>query len=100
MFDSATDEEARRSGARFFDARKRDQGLAGSVTRRPPGLNPLTVIDVVDAAPALFAFLAHLDKSQLLLRHPHTGATLYEFRWASGYADGSSVRIQGLLAPR
>jgi hypothetical protein len=97
MSSDAIDAEARRAGARFIDANKRDQGHAGSVTRRPPGLAPLTVIDVVAASPGLFAFLTHLDNSRLLLRHPQTGATLYEFRWASGYADGSSVRIQGVL---
>jgi hypothetical protein len=73
-------------------------GCAGSVTRRPPGLTRLTVIDVVGAAPALFSTLTHLDKSRIVLRHPQTGAMLYEFRWASGYADGNSVRIQGILA--
>jgi hypothetical protein len=88
------------AGARFFDARKRDRGCAGSVTRRPPGLNRLTVIDVAGAPPDLHAYLIHLDKSHLLMRHPRTGDTLYEFRWASGYADGTSIRIQGILAPR
>jgi hypothetical protein len=96
---SERDDLARQAGARFFDVRKRDQGCAGSVTRRPQGLAPLTVIDVTGAAPELFAFLSHLDKDHLLLRHPHTGARLYEFRWCSGYADGASVRIHGILAP-
>ena len=97
---NAADEEARRGGARFFDSRKRDLGCASSVTRRPPGLNPLTVIDVVGAGPALSSYLTHLDKSRIILRNPQTGAVLYEFLWASGYPDGSSIRIHGMLAAR
>jgi hypothetical protein len=96
------DEKPRRPppGARFYDSRRREMGFASGVTRRPRGLTPLTVIDVAGAGPALFAFLTHLDKSHLSLRDGDTGALLYEFRWASGYADGTAVRIHGVLDAR
>jgi hypothetical protein len=96
----SADDAAVRVGARFFDARKRDKGCATGVACRPPGLTTLTVIDVVGASSELASFLTSLDKAELVMRHPQTGATLFEFRWASGYADGASVRIQGVLAGR
>jgi len=84
-------------GARFFDAEKRDRGWASGVIQRQRALSLLTAIDVVGADPDLAAFLAHLDRAQLLVRDPVSGAALFHFRWASGYQNGEGVRIQGVL---
>jgi|SRR5882757_7343700 len=85
-------------GARFFDRNKRDRGWASGVTRREKGgLSSLTVIDVVGAESELVIFLTHLDRGHLVVRQSAGGGALYKFRWASGYANGDAVRIQGVL---
>jgi hypothetical protein len=86
-------------GARFFDRNKRDRGWASAVTRRDKGqsLSSLTVIDVIGAESELVVFLTHLDRSHLVVRESNGGGPLYKFRWASGYANGEAVRIQGVL---
>jgi hypothetical protein len=86
-------------GARFFDANRRDRGWASGVTRREKGqgLSSLTVIDVVGAESDLAVFLTHLDRSHLVVRESPGGGPLYKFRWASGYANGEAVRVQGVL---
>jgi hypothetical protein len=86
-------------GARFFDRNRRDRGWASGVTRREKGqgLSSLTVIDVVGAESELAVFLIHLDRSHLVVRQSVGGGPLYKFRWASGYANGEAVRIQGVL---
>jgi hypothetical protein len=86
-------------GARFFDRNRRDRGWASGVTRREKGqgLSSLTVIDVVGAESDLALFLTHLDRSHLVVRQSVGGGALYKFRWASGYANGEGVRIQGVL---
>jgi hypothetical protein len=81
----------------FFDDRKRFRGWARLVSKRKRPLSDLIVLDVVGAEPALSEFLAHLDKSRLVLREPTSGTTLFNFQWASGYVNGNDIRIQGIL---
>ena len=90
-------EKRTESGARFFDRDKRDRGCAADVRERERTLSSLTVIDVFGAEADLAAFLVHLDRGNLLVRDPASGAALYRFRWASGYENGEGVRIQGVL---
>ncbi len=84
------------AGARFFD-RDHDLGWAGSVAKRAPSLGGLTVLDVTAAEPVLASKLVSLDKSRLLVRYDGVGAPSYRFAWASGYANGNGIRIQGVL---
>jgi hypothetical protein len=84
------------AGAGFFDDRKRFMGSATLVSRRVRALSDLTVIDVVGADASLAKFLSHLDKSRLLVQES-SGDTLFSFRWASGYVNGTDIRVQGVL---
>lgn len=84
-------------GARFFDRARRDIGWAGSVAKRPPALGGLTVLDVMLAEPVLAENLRGLDKSRLVVRCDGAEGASYRFMWASGYANGDSIRIQGVL---
>jgi hypothetical protein len=38
-----------------------------------------------------------LDKSRLLVRCDGVDGASYQFAWASGYTNGSDIRIQGVL---
>jgi hypothetical protein len=84
-------------GAGFYDGRKTFQGEASLVSRRNRALSELTVLDVVGADPMLASYLAHLDRSRLFIRDRITGDALFTFRWASGYVNGSDIRVQGVL---
>ena len=86
-----------RLGARFFDHARRDLGRAGTVAKRAPSLGGLTVLDVTTAEPVLAANLVTLDKSRLVVHCEGVGAPSYRFAWASGYANGNQIRIQGVL---
>jgi hypothetical protein len=82
--------------AQFFDAQKQDRGWAQSVIRRPNAIGRLTVLDVVTSDVHLTAFLQALDHSKLRVQRTEPGVS-YEFAWASGYVNGSEIRIRGLL---
>jgi hypothetical protein len=86
------------AGARpgFFDERKAFRGSATLVSRRLRSLSDLTILDVVGADANLAQFLAHLDKSRLVVQEAG-GDTLFSFRWASGYVNGTDIRVQGVL---
>lgn len=84
-------------GARFFDHNRQDLGRAARVVKRPPALGGLTVLDVVTAEPVLAAYLRALDKARLVVRCDGVDGASYRFAWASGYANGSEIRIQGVL---
>jgi hypothetical protein len=84
-------------GARFFDRKRRDIGWAGNVTKRPPSLGGLTVLEVMLAEPALAENLRTLDKSKLVVHCDGLEGSSYRFTWASGYANGGDFRIQGVL---
>jgi hypothetical protein len=84
-------------GARFFDGKKRDLGWATRVAQRKPSLGRLTVLDVTTSEPALANSLLILDKGRLLVRSRDAVDGGWDFVWASGYANGRDIRIQGVL---
>jgi hypothetical protein len=86
-----------RDGARFFDEKKRDLGWAGKVSKRNPGLGGLTVLDIATADPLLAMFLRSLDKGRLFVRPTDVLGESFAFAWASGYANGQDIRVQGVL---
>lgn len=90
-------ESEERSGARFFDEKSRDRGWAGKVTRRVQQVTGLTILDVTTPEPSLASFLTALDKARLSVQHTGTSAESYTFVWASGYANGTDIRVQGVL---
>jgi hypothetical protein len=85
------------SGARFFDANKQDRGWAKKVTRRPKAIGKLTILDVVTNEPSLASFLTGLDRSSLRVQCTDMSGASYMFEWASGYENGTQIRIQGVL---
>ena len=85
------------SGARFFDENKRDRGRAKQVTQRAHAMGRLTVLDVVTAEPSLASFLSSLDRSGLRVESEKLDGISYKFEWASGYENGTQIRIQGVL---
>jgi hypothetical protein len=84
-------------GARFLDEKKRDLGWAGKVSKRNPSLGGLTVLDVATADPLLAMYLRSLDKGRLFVNSADATGQSYAFAWASGYANGQDIRIQGVL---
>jgi hypothetical protein len=86
-------------GARFFDRQKQDLGRAGRVTTRVRSGSTLTVLDVTGAEPKLARALTLFDRGRLRIHWEDAAHTCYVFRWASGYDNGSDVRIQGMLEP-
>jgi hypothetical protein len=87
-------------GAIFFDSNNRLRGWASRVVERTGGLSRLTSIDVEGADAGLSEFLTHLDRTHIVVRDRNTESTLYAFRWASGYTNGSGIRVQGMLEGR
>lgn len=85
-------------GARFIDEHDRDRGWARKVTRRAPGLTGLMVLDVSEPEPALAAFLKSLDKQQLSVQCTGVSGESFDFLWASGYENGTQIRVQGIAA--
>ena len=84
-------------GASFFDGKERDLGWAAKVSRRPPTLGGLTSLDVTAADPSLATFLRSLDKGRLFVRSTDVLGESFVFAWASGYANGLNIRVQGVL---
>jgi hypothetical protein len=86
--------------ARFFDKVKQDLGRAVRVTTRHRSGSTLTVVDVTGAEAELARALVLLDRGRLRIHFEDAARTCFVFAWASGYSNGSDVRIQGMLAPR
>lgn len=84
-------------GARFFDRKSRDLGWAFSVSKRSPLVGTLTILDVTTTETALTDSLVTLDNARLVVQGKDPSAPSYRFAWASGYANGRSIRIQGVL---
>ena len=84
-------------GARFFDHKSHDLGWARGVAKRPPSLGSLTVLDVTTAEPDLAAHLRSLDRARIVVHFDGLDGVFYRFAWASGYANGNDIRIQGVL---
>jgi hypothetical protein len=88
-------------GARFFDEKKRDLGWAAKVSKRNHlTLGGLTVLDIATAEPSLALFLRSLDKGKLFVRSTDVLGESFAFAWASGYANGQEIRVQGVLEGR
>lgn len=86
-------------GARFYDKVRQDLGRAVRVTPRHRLGSTLTILDVTGAEPALARALVLFDRGRLRIHCEDDARTCYVFRWASGYANGPDVRIQGELEP-
>jgi len=86
-----------RDGARFFDEKRRDLGWAAKVLRRNSGLGGLTVLDIATADVPLALFLRSLDKRPLFVEPMDMSGESFAFAWASGYANGQEIRVQGVL---
>jgi hypothetical protein len=84
-------------GARFVDEYKQERGWARKVVRREKVLGRLVVLDVTTTDPELSKFLGALDKSPLLVQQTGSEGTSYRFVWASGYENGTTIRVQGVL---
>ena len=85
------------NGARFFDARKLERGWAEKVVRRERAMGALVVLDVTTTDTDLRSFLGSLDRSPLRVQPTGEEATTYCFVWASGYENGATIRVQGIL---
>ena len=82
---------------RFFDEHERERGRASKVVKRERAPGRLIVLDVTEPDRALLSFLRSLDRSPLRVQQTGTAGESYAFAWASGYKDGPTVRIQGVL---
>jgi hypothetical protein len=86
-----------RTGSQFFDERQEDRGWATTVTRRVRDFGKITVLEVQSAEPSLASFLKSLDKRRMRIQNSDPLGECYTFIWASGYDDGSRIRVQGVL---
>jgi hypothetical protein len=84
-------------GARFVDEYKQERGWASKVVRREKVLGRLVILDVTTSDRELSSFLGALDKSPLLVQQTGSEGTSYRFAWASGYENGTTIRVQGIL---
>lgn len=85
------------SGARFLDEHRCERGWASKVVKRERPLGRLVVLDVTTADRDLLRFLCELDKSPLQVQQTGADGVNYRFAWASGYENGATVRVQGIL---
>jgi len=85
------------SSARFFDENDEDRGWAKKVTKRAKAVGRLTILDVVTTEASLASFLTGLDRSTLHVQCTDISGVSYKFAWASGYENGSQIRVQGVL---
>jgi len=85
------------NGARFFDARKLERGWAEKVVRRERAVGALVVLEVTTTDTDLRSFLGSLDRAPLRVQPTGDEATTYSFAWASGYENGPTIRVQGIL---
>jgi hypothetical protein len=84
-------------GARFLDEQRCERGWASKVVRRERALGRLVVLDVTTTDRDLLRFLCELDRSPLHVQRTGEDGANYQFAWASGYENGSTVRVQGIL---
>lgn len=84
-------------GARFFDSKRRELGRATRVLKRKASVGGLTTLDVSTSEPGLASSLLMLDKDRLFVTSDGASGESLAFAWASGYANGSLIRIQGVL---
>jgi len=84
-------------GGRFFDRNQRNLGWAFKVSRRLSRVGNLTILDVSTTDIALTNSLVSLDHERLFIQGTEPSGLSYRFVWASGYANGRHIRIQGML---
>lgn len=84
-------------GARFVDENKEDRGWATKVVRRERALGRLVILDITTVDLDLLRFLRGLDKSPLHVHPTGSDGASFRFAWASGYENGPTVRVQGVL---
>ena len=84
-------------GARFVDEHKQERGWASKVVRRKKAVGRLVILDVTTTDSELSKFLGALDKSPLLVQQTDSEGASYRFVWASGYENGTTIRVQGVL---
>ncbi len=88
------------AGARFFDEKNNELGWAADVEERVHLLGSLTVLDIKGPDAALAEILACLDHKGLVVkRAAEASPAAYRFKWASGYRNGTGVRLRGMLVP-
>jgi hypothetical protein len=86
-----------KSGARFLDEHRRDRGWASQVARRVRPIDGLTTLDVTTNESGLTAFMSSLERSRLRVQSTDDEGESYTFAWASGYKNGSRIRVHGAL---
>jgi hypothetical protein len=86
-----------RTGSQFFDDKQDDRGWATTVNKLVRDFGKITVLEVFSAEPALASFLKSLDRRRLRIQHSDPLGECYTFIWASGYDDGTRIRVQGVL---
>ena len=84
-------------GARFVDENKAERGWASKVVRRERALGSLVILDITTSDRELSSFLVALDRSPLLVQQTDLEGASYHFAWASGYENGNTIRVQGVL---
>jgi hypothetical protein len=84
-------------GARFVDENKEERGWATKVVKRERALGRLVILDITTADPDLLKFLRGLDRSPLHVHQTGSDGASFRFAWASGYENGPTVRVQGIL---
>ena len=84
-------------GAKFLDENEQDRGWASKVVRRERALGRLVILDVTTTDRELSKFLGALDKSPLFVKQGDSEGMSYSFAWASGYENGTTIRVQGVL---
>ncbi len=83
-------------GARFLD-RREERGWAAKVFRHDRAPGAMVRLDVTTTDAALKSFLGSLDRAPLRVVRTGEEGTTYAFAWASGYDNGPTIRIQGVL---
>lgn len=86
-----------RTGGKFSDGHRRERGWASDIVVRERGIGRLVFLDVTTTDRELSEFLGSLDRSPIQVQLDGTDATAFRFSWASGYRNGSTIRVQGIL---
>jgi len=94
---SIASETTARTGGTFSDGHRRERGRASDIVVRARGIGRLVFLDVTTSDRDLSEFLGSLDRSPIQVQLDGTNAAAYRFSWASGYRNGSTIRVQGVL---
>ena len=94
---SMVPETSARTGGTFSDGHRRERGRASDIVVRERGIGRLVFLDVTTTDRELSEFLGSLDRSPIQVQLDGAQAAAYRFSWASGYRNGSTIRVQGIL---